>query len=325
MKLLVIRFNSIGDLVLVSPTVKVLAQEGHKIHFLVKDAFTDMMSLNPHIEKVLPFKSLDQDLINELRSFGFDAVIDLHNNLRSNWICNRLKLKRYSLDKQSVRDFVMIKFGLFRYERKHIVERFIDVVRPIVKGEINSDIEFYLKSIDNYKSIDLSGENYICIAVGTSFATKDIPQEKLKSFLSSYDGRVVLLGGMDDIDKAEYITSELVDRPIINFVGKLKIDESAFIIKNSTLVLTGDTGLMHIAAALSIPTVSIFGSTHPMLGFSPYYGKQSINHHIIQNISLTCRPCTGQGRNKCPRSHFKCMNDIPVDEIRRKVEDIAKL
>jgi ADP-heptose:LPS heptosyltransferase len=121
-----------------------------------------------------------------------------------------------------------------------------------------------------------------------------------------------LLGGKEDAAIAEQVY-QLHKNNTINLCGKLNLNQSASIIQQSHKVITSDTGLMHIAAAYKKDIISLWGNTIPEFGMGPYFAGK--NSQILEVKNLSCRPCSKLGYKKCPKGHFKCMNDIEIAEI----------
>ena len=129
--------------------------------------------------------------------------------------------------------------------------------------------------------------------------------------------KVVLLGGEEDKDKAAIIAKACPDNTI-NTCGKYTINQSAYILEKASLVIAHDTGLMHIASAFSKPIISIWGNTIPEFGMYPYMPQCPEKSIIMQVDDLSCRPCSKLGYDKCPKKHFKCMNEIDLDLVAEK-------
>ena len=144
---------------------------------------------------------------------------------------------------------------------------------------------------------------------------------KLKELCAAIDHPIILLGGKEDRENGEQIAS--VDpSKIYNSCGKFNINESADLVRRAKLIITHDTGLMHIASAFKKPIISIWGNTVPSFGMYPYFGalpadtpKDKLPYDIMEVKPLYCRPCSKIGYNKCPLGHFKCMEKISMQEV----------
>ncbi len=320
-KILIIRFNSIGDLILMSPVIDALASAGHELHLLTKKEYSVVQAYNPNLEKIWQFSGKDRSIGDKLKQQGFDYVLDLHNNIRS--LRFRLLLGKPSLvlKKNRISDLIMrFRFGQ-RQKQDHIVNKFLNTAKPLLGDVPIPRPEFFVQP--NTEWLDNIPDRYIAIAVSTAFATKDIPIDHLCKVIDSFpDQTFVLLGSQADVKRAEAVVDNVIGHNLISLVGTVSLHASASIIDKADLLITGDTGLMHMAAALNTKMITIFGSTHPSLGYTPFYNDPNTPHAMVQNEGLSCRPCTKQGRHSCPKSHFKCMRELSVDEICNKVEQL---
>jgi len=167
---------------------------------------------------------------------------------------------------------------------------------------------------------------YIGIVIGAAYSTKRFPLNKLKELCASITHPIILLGGPEDREDGDKIAS--VDEiKIYNACGKFSLNESADLIRRSKLIVTNDTGLMHIAAAFKRPVISLWGNTVPQFGMYPYYGDNYIRaadklpYEIMEIKNLSCRPCSKIGYEKCPKGHFNCMQLLRVNDLEKKVYD----
>lgn len=314
-KILVIRFNSIGDIILTSPVTDALHKEDYEVHYVCKTAYAEILNHRPDISKVWELKDSMEELIQQLKNESFDHIVDLHNNLRSKHIKSALRVPAQTLDKSRIDLFLMTQLSIKKKQHPHIVERFLDVIDSLVESRTQSPLSFY-KEVD-YDGLALPA-SFVCIAVGAAFYTKQIPETLLIKTINQLNLPVVLIGGPDDEQRAKKI-QESCSGKLTNLVGQLSISESAEVIDQSEVLLTGDTGMMHLAAALQKSVVAVFGSTHPFLGYSPYYGDTSTKFEIVQNTNLNCRPCTKQGKDECPKGHFKCMTALKANDLIKKI------
>ena len=323
-KVLIIRFNSIGDIVLTSPVVQALSNEGYEVHYLCKKTYSSLLSAIPNITKAHLFDGNLAQTTKALSEEKFHYIIDLHNNYRSNKVARALRVKAHRLQKQRIKLFLLTKLNFKVQPQKHIVDRFMQVVSPLlstkmlstqVRHQVTFDIGH--EQIRKINSLKLPS-TFVAISIGAAYYTKRIPTDKIIEIINGLSMPVVLLGGKDDRDRSNDIVTKSVN-DMINLVGAVSIIESAEVINRSKVLITGDTGLMHIGAAIGVPIVAVFGSTHPVLGYTPYYHDQAA-FSIIENIDLKCRPCTKQGRASCPKGHFNCMNNITTQSIIKEIK-----
>jgi ADP-heptose:LPS heptosyltransferase len=319
-KFLVIRFSSIGDIVLTSPVLRCLHQQypDAEIHFLTKVSFKNIIINNPYISNVHYYKGKLGKLIHSLKAENFDAVIDLQKNGRSRRIRFSLGKKYYTFEKLNFQKWLLVNFKINRLPDKHIVDRYFEAVSPLGVQNDGKGLDFFINNVDEVRT-DIMPEKfhsgYVAFVIGGTYPTKKLPNKKIISIIQKIDLPVVLLGGSLDLENSIEIKRALGDK-VYNAVNKFGVSQSASIIANAKHVISHDTGLMHIAAAFKKPLVSVWGNTTPEFGMSPYFGKENESNSVIVEVEgLNCRPCSKLGFKKCPRGHFKCMNLINEQEI----------
>lgn len=309
MKILIIRLSSIGDIVLTSPVLRCIkkAQPKTQIHYLTKPAFAALLKNNSYIDKIHEYNTnITTDLIQE----QFDYIIDLQNNFRTLKITKKLRVPTSRLQKLNFKKWLLVQLKINRLPHIHIVDRYLACANqlPFIVPNDGKGLDFFLTEEDFIPINYLLSEPFIAIAMGSQHETKQIPIEKLLAICRHISHKIVLLGGKNDDSKAEMLRKNLPAQQIDNLCGKLTINQSAACIAKARVLLTGDTGLMHIAAALQTPVVSVWGNTVPIFGMYPYMPDNL--YDIIENNNLKCRPCSKLGFKHCPKKHFKCMNDI---------------
>jgi ADP-heptose:LPS heptosyltransferase len=320
-KILIIRFSSIGDIVLTTPVIRCARKKypEAEIHFLTKKSFKGIVEHNPYISKI---HLLEEDLdavIEELKKEGFDYIIDLHHNLRTLKVKKALKkAKSFSFNKLNVEKFIYTNLKINTLPKKHIVDRNFECIAELGIIDDGLGLDYFIPDYDKVKKEDIPtahSAGYIAIVIGAALATKKMPLHKLKELCEAIHHPIILLGGKEDYEDGKAIAA-LDDIKIYNACGKFNLNESADLVRNAKLVITHDTGLMHIAAALQKPVVSVWGNTVPAFGMYPFYGQRNPQlYDVVEVKKLWCRPCSKIGHKKCPFGHFKCMEKIPVNEI----------
>ena len=312
MRILVLRFSSIGDIVLTTPIIRCLYNqiEDVEVHFLTKKAFANVLEHNPYIKKIHTFEKSINEVKATLKQYDFDLIIDLHKNLRSSSVIKSLKTKSLTFDKLNWQKWLKVTFKVDFLLKKHIVERYFDALKPLGIVNDGKGLDFFIDEkneiIPSQLNQILSAE-YACVVVGAAHKTKQIPEHKIVEWIEKSKLPVVLLGGPGDKEKGKKIEAK---SSAISFCGELNLLQSASLLSKSALVLTPDTGLMHIAAAFKIPTISVWGNTIPEFGMTPYMDQNLF--HIAEVKNLSCRPCSKIGYNKCPKGHFKCMKEVEI-------------
>lgn len=315
MKILVIRFSSMGDIIYTTPVVRCLKQQlpGAEIHFLTKPAFRYIYDNNPYLDKLLLLKPSLTDTIRDIKAEKYDYLIDLHSNLRTSIIKLRTGIKSFTYDKQRLRKWLSLKFNLKLVPPVHLVDRYLKAVKPLGIVNDGQPINYYIKN--QYSLTNLlpatHQQGFVAFVIGATHFTKRMPNAKIISLCRQINLPIVLLGGNDVKANGDKIAAALGTH-IYNACGITTLDESVFITSQAKRLIGFDTGLTHIAEAFNIPIASIWGSTTPeLLGVQPY----QINYALVAGIELACRPCSKFGQEKCPLGHFKCMNDMPEEPL----------
>lgn len=320
-KFLIIRFSSIGDIILTTPVVRCLHKQlpEAEIHFLTKESFKDIVANNPYINKVHTLGEDFDAMLKTLEAEQFDYIIDLHHNLRTLRIKKFLKkVKSFSFNKLNVEKFIYTNFKINTLPKKHIVDRNLETVASFNIVNDGFGLDYFIPEKDVVPKQDIPAAHsagYIGIVIGAALATKQLPVHKLKELCGSINHPIILLGGKEDRVAGDLI-ADVDEMKIYNACGKFNLNESADLIRNAKMIITHDTGLMHIAAAFQKPIISVWGNTVPAFGMYPYYGvKSSQQYSVVEIHKLWCRPCSKIGYNKCPRGHFKCMEKIDINHI----------
>ena len=330
MKILVIRFSSIGDIVLTTPVVRCLKKQypQAQLHYLTKKQFASILQSNPYLDKIHLLEGDLQPVVLELLKEKFDYVIDLHNNLRTKYIKVLLRqafnsrIESFSVNKLNIRKWLLTRLKWKWMPDVSIVDRYFETVKSLGVKNDGQGLDYFIPEEEEIKKDDLPMSHslgYIACAIGGQHETKKMPLEKWKTLCAQMPFPIVLLGGKEDVDIANEIR-EVDEVKIYNASGKFSLNESADIVKRARVVITHDTGLMHIAAPFKKPIISIWGNTVPELGMFPYYGYNNLKSNVapqsfIMEQTLGCRPCSKIGYAKCPKGHFKCMQQQDLDKI----------
>ena len=327
-KILVIRFSSIGDIVLASPVFRCLKKqlENAEVHLLTKAGFRLVTEANPYIDKFFYYEQDLRSVINQLKAEKYDFVIDLHDNLRSGKVCRSLKKKTYTIRKLNVEKFLLTKFNLNFMPGRHITQRSLDTIEPLGVLDDGGGLDYFIPNKDVVPQSDIPlshSAGYVAIAIGANHNTKKLPLHKLQELCSKIEHPIILLGGKEDASTGAAI-SAIDDVKIYNACGKFNLNESADLVRRSKFLISHDTGLLYIACALQKPVLAIWGGTSPKLDVEPYYGSNFRNRQsfpIYENIflNLRCQPCSKYGSARCPLEHFNCMEKQDVGLIVEKV------
>ena len=326
MKILIIRFSSIGDIVLTTPVVRCLKQQtGAEIHYLTKKSFEKILLSNPYIDRVFSINKNISEIVEILKSMHYDCIIDLHKNLRTQQLKRALSTKSYAFDKLNVEKWLMVNFKINILPQKHIVDRYLATIAPLGVKNDNAGLDYFIPVEDEINIATMlphftSNTNtpYIAFVIGAAHATKRLPVEKIIAICNKIKHPILLLGGKEDAANGDLILSQS-NSYILNLCGKLNLNQSASVVGQAHKIITHDTGLMHIAAAFRKDIISIWGNTVPEFGMYPYLptsnGNAIFKSEIFEVKDLSCRPCSKIGFDKCPKGHFRCMNEINTEGV----------
>ncbi len=320
-KFLIIRFSSIGDIVLTTPVTRCLRKKfpDAEIHFLVKKSFKAIVEHNPYIDKIHVLAENVSETLVQLEQEKFDFIIDLHHNLRTLKIKKYLnEIKAFSFNKLNIEKYLLTAFKINILPRKHIVDRNIETLSYFGIENDGLGLDYFVPDKDLVLDEDIPAthkDGYIAIVTGASLATKKMPLHLLEKLCSTIDYPIILLGAREEAAEGDIL--EALDRQkIYNACGKFNINKSSDFTRKAKLVIAHDTGLMHIAAAFKKPIIAVWGNTVPVFGMYPYYGSKSTQQFYNSEVlNLWCRPCSKIGYKKCPLGHFKCMEKSDVDAL----------
>ena len=319
MKILVLRFSSIGDIILTTPILRCIKNQRNDIelHFLTKQSFVFLLEANPHLDRLHAFEKDIDEVVESIKKHQFDLIIDLHNNLRSKRLIKALQTKAVSFPKLNLQKAIatLLKYTSI-LPKVHIVDRYFETVKCLGIHNDGKGLDYFIPESDQinvyHRFPQLGNASFVAVVAGGSYFTKQIPNGLLDEFITRSPLPVVLLGDNKDKIKIE----PLLDKHphLINACGELSFHQSAAVLQQAQYVVSSDTGLMHVAAAFKKRIVSVWGNTVPEFGMDPYLPAPE--SRIVQVEHLKCRPCSKLGFNECPAGHFKCMNLIKADQLK---------
>ena len=328
MRLLFIRFSSIGDIVFTTPAMRCAKQQipGVELHFLTKASMKAVTEANPYIDY---FHYFDKDLnatIKDLKAFQFDYIIDLHKNLRTFQIQKALGVPSLSYQKLSLQKLLLTKLHLNYMPVRHIVDRSLDALSTLGVVNDGKGLDYFIPKVTTVPSNALPAafqSGYIALVIGASYASKKLPVASLQALCHKIPYPIVLIGGKEDQEQGAAIEA-INPIKIFNACGKFNLHESALLVKQSRTVISHDTGFLYIACAFHKKTVAIWGATSPALQVEPYYPNTTSSFNkdewyfnaIVPN--LPCQPCSNYGTKQCPQGHFACMKKQDLQSIADK-------
>lgn len=317
MNILIIRFSSIGDIVLATPVIRCVKQQlpGATVHFLIKKNFKAVLEANPYIDHFHYYDKSFDEMLASLKGVQFDYVIDLHKNLRTLRLKRHIKATWLAYNKESVEKFLLTKFHINRMAGRHITDRSLDTVASLGVVNDGAGLDYFIpegKGIQLAQLPESHRPGFIAIVIGASYYTKKLPVEKLVELCQQIGRPIILVGGKEDKDEGDAVARHNPAN-IFNACGLFTLHQSADIVRLAEVVISHDTGLQYIACAFNKKVIAIWGGTSPLLDVEPYYGAKQLEAHngaAYQNFivpNLPCQPCSNFGTPKCPKGHFNCM------------------
>jgi len=318
-KILILRFSSIGDIVLTSPVIRCIKNTypQAEIHFCTKKEYASIVENNPYVDRVHLYRGSLRTLTKQLANEHFDFIVDLHRNIRSILIRMRLMRPSGTFPKLNFRKYLLVRFKINILPPVHVVDRYFKAVRKLNVQNDGLGLDFFIPQSAEIKLESLPPafrDGFVAVVLAATYPTKQFPPEKVITVIEQLELPAVLIGGIREKKTGQMIAKRLEDK-VWNTCGQLTLEESASLIQKAQKVLSNDTGMMHIAAALQKEISVTWGNTVPEFGMYPYFGNGAGRENRFEVKGLGCRPCSKLGFEKCPRGHFRCMLDIPEAEV----------
>ncbi|MBN2460171.1 MAG: glycosyltransferase family 9 protein [Candidatus Cloacimonetes bacterium] len=328
MNFLILRLSSLGDIVLTQPVTKLLRERypAARIDYLTKPAYREAVAAFGTIDNIYLHADEKKATFSDLRKVHYDILIDLQTKINT-WIikrklhskriltCNKQHWRRWLLTKKVIRKSNQTMVNLYLHALRDLGINFHDI-EPKIKPD--EEQRKSVRRLLQQKNLD-TGNRIISIFPGSLHPTKQYPPDRIAAFINSipddWNCSFLLLGSSAERALTLEIV-ELTDHRAVDMCGDLKLGQMIAMIAETDVVISGDTGPMHVAAALGKPQIAIFGATHPCLGFSPRNDKA-----VILSAELDCQPCSLHGSRKCPRGHFRCMLTLKPEQLRDKLKE----
>lgn len=311
MKVLIVRFSSIGDIVLTTPVVRCLKNQTEaEIHYLTKQSFATILENNPNIDRLWTFKKSVNEVVDLLKAQHFDFVVDLHHNIRTFKLKFKLGVESKSFPKLNFEKWLYVNLKMQVMPHIHVVERYFEAVHSLDVVNDNMGLDYFIKvdeEVNIQERLPLQfHRGFVAFTLGAQFKTKCLPENKIIELIELIQLPIVFLGGKED-QKLGEILAQKYQNYTFNLAGLLSLGQSASVLKNAAVVIAYDTGLMHIASSFHVPIALVWGNTTPKIGMYPYLVKAPVKFFEVENLS--CRPCSKIGYKKCPKKHFRCMQN----------------
>jgi heptosyltransferase-2 len=321
-KLLLIRFSSLGDILLTTPLLAALRERYPlaEIDMVMSSEYGPLAPLLPGSPGVHLFNRSDGlvGLIKLRRELaqqrgGYDVVLDLHNNLRSRILRRGLGRRAYVIRKRTMKRWLLVRYKLdMMKDEPDVIGRYFETARPLGVSDHGSGARLGIPPTQKDRAIAL--------APGARHATKRWPAEYYVKLGKAYAARgysIRVFGSQTESEVCEHIRAGIGEQ-CMSFAGELSLSSTALELAKCEAALTNDSGLMHVATAVGTPTVAVFGPTVREFGFAPREGAT-----IVENSGLYCRPCTVHGSEACPEGHFRCMLELEPERVAISLDAVS--
>ena len=330
-KILIIRFSSIGDVIIATSFSRSLKERFPKsdIHFLTKSNYSQLLLNNPSISKLKRFEPTSKSIFSlykNLRKENYCAVIDLSSNFRSKLLTLLLSFstkKIFTYKKHSIHRRLFVRFHrLLPRNSIPIYKRYLRCIE-ILGVQPFKGYEVFTSKVDEEKVVSLlakrveNARGIVVFATSATYTTKKWPTKYFIALAKKLneDFNIILIGGRSEVSQNREIKKGA--KNIVDLTDRLTLIQTASLFKHSSIVVAHDSGMMHLAQSQNCPTVAIFGSTTRHFGFFPI----NSNCKVIE-ADLPCRPCCVHGRAVCPLGHFDCMRKIEAKRVEKAVREL---
>lgn len=327
----IVRLSSLGDVVLTLPVVHALraAYPQARIVYWVKEEYADLVRFDPAIDHV---RVLERDArrLEDVVAMGaeiedHDLIVDLHGGLRARILTFRQKAPVLRAPSYRLR---RARWVHARWSRPgplpRAAERFAAALAPLGLAAPGPPRMSAGAAAEAWAEAWVSGfpgaGPIVALCPGARHATKRWPEPywlELVGHLRAAGRRIVCLSLKAERDALPQLAARLQDDPGARWVSE-PLARMAALLSRCAHAVSGDSGLMHLAAARGARVVAMFGSTSPVLGFAP-----SGQRHAVLCRDEPCQPCTLHGRDRCPKGHFRCMVELRpgtvLEALRREV------
>lgn len=322
-----------GDILLATPLIRWMRRRfpEAEIDFVLRERFRGVLEGNPHLDRIIsPAEPLDKKFLHrfvkeQVNPAGYDLAVDIHSSLRSRYLSALSGVQTLRWKPPRCKRWLLVKTKLnLLKDAPPIPLRYLEAVKSLGVEDDGGGLEFFTsneageKRDTIWRDNGLQGNKVAAIAPGAVWKNKQWGKSKFaalgrKLLESGAADALVFLGSANETDLCREI-ADRVGKKVVNLAGSTDIALAGAILQSCALFIGNDSGLAHLAAAVGTPSVVIFGPTVREFGFFPFRSRSE-----VVEKELPCRPCSHLGGKECPKKHFKCMEDIKVDDVLRAV------
>ena len=328
---LIVQTSFLGDMVLTTPLIAWLARSG-PVDVLATPRAAGLLENDPDVREVIVFDKRGRDrgvagfarLASRLRANHYGAAYLAQGSVRSGALALAAGIRdRVGFSSSAGRLFYTTHVA--PVENMHHAARLLslatrDPTRAVQRADVRPRLYPGAReraAVDELLGTRNLGQPLVALAPGSVWATKQWPYYADLAHQLRETCQVVVVGAESD----QPLAVEILDATAgaaIDATGRLSLLASAELIGRATLLVTNDSAPLHLASAMNVPTVSIFGPTVPEFGFGPLADR----YEIAGRAELPCRPCDRHGPQRCPLGHWRCMREITADDVARLVRGL---
>ncbi len=324
---LVVQTAFLGDVVLTTPLLTSLARAHGPVDILVRPEAIPLVETLPSVREAIGYDKRGRDrgvaswlrLARRLTGRGYQTAYLPHRSLRSAALTWWARIPERIGFADSAAAWLYTR-AVTRPRALHESERLLALAgaRPLRPPPI----QLVLTEDDRAQAYAWLaargiGDGFAALAPGSVWATKRWPG--YPELVKLLKGRVVVIGGKDDVERAQELVDVAPDR-VVSAAGALPIRVSAALLERAGVLVTNDSAPLHLASAVGTPTVALFGPTVPAFGFGPKAPQSA----IVERTDLECRPCSDHGPDRCPLGHHRCMREIPATIVRDAIHQLIE-
>lgn len=321
---LVVRFSSIGDVLLTTPLLRAIRHRhpAARLTVLTKQAYVPLLSQNPHVDRVMGVDARQTlgGVARELRAAGYTHLLDLHDNLRTRMLRTLVPGRWSTYPKHRMARALLIYTKRNRYgDSRPVAERYFSAARGLDVVPDRRPPEFFVgpkaerEAAEWLATSGLTGKGpMIALAPGAAHATKRWPLEHWRTLIQQIvaEGFEVVIVGSSEDEPLGAVLSQGEGGRVVSAAGAFGLQGTGALLQQAAALVSGDTGVMHIATGVGTPVVALFGPTVEAFGFFPYTSRAQ-----VLQLALSCRPCSSKGGSRCPLGHHRCMVEMEPQSV----------
>jgi len=326
LKVLIIRFSSLGDVILASSLLDPLYNLDIKVDFLTFKPFGEIFKEDYRLNKLIEVDKKELKTISQIKSFtnnlkkeNYDYILDIHSNLRTFSISlfSRIKTIRYKKNSIKRRLFLYKPFRRFLINQNfNVLFAYLETLKLFGEKNYKKYRPRLILHSDDFKGVNNLPKNFVVIGSGARYKNKIYPYfNKVSQILLENGFNVVLVGSKDD----KNLDRNVYPKEVIDLRGELSLRQSMAVISKAVGSISNDSAVAHLSRAVQTPVLMIYGATHPYFGFAPLEDEGDF---IIKNLS--CQPCDLHGRKECKFKSLYCLNIEPSLVVNKFLKILTK-